>query len=502
MKQVFPDVSCDMYRNFVVAWTDYRNGTYPSNPDIYLQRFDTDGNTIGSNTRVSTDATGASQTEPAVAMDFFGNFIVAWTDERDPGSTDIWAQYYNSGGEPIGLDFRVNSDSSDARQSAPHVTMDGINIYYTWTDERAGDFDIYAKVTEYAAPAILINPAGLDFQVEFNIPSSETKPISIDNTGQGILYFGVEPSESWITISADSGIAPDTIYVGIDHSGIGYGYFTGSIVISDLNGSDSSRTCAITLLVEAPVIDLSADTLEFIGFLGDTVTLVNDLTISNAGTGDLNWSISAGEDWIEFDPTSGSAPATVNVAVSPVDLDKGTYYSTVTVSSLEAVNSPQVLIVKLEIKGGRPYLELIPDTIHSTAYHLAGMNAPETLIVRNLGEEPSTWTASSSAPWVILLPMVGVDSAVIEVTADAANFEIGTYYSDLTIADTNAYNNPQHSVLELEILPVPAHLVVSTDSLYIQHLFGSDSIPTGILDISNSGEVPMDWSIDFDSVLV
>jgi hypothetical protein len=501
-KQVFPDVSCDMYCSFVVAWTDYRNGTYPGNPDIYFQRFDSDGNTIGANTRVGTDGTDASQSETAVAMDFFGNFIVAWTDERDPGSTDIWAQYYNSAGEPIGLDYRVNSDSSDARQSAPHVTMDGVNIYYTWTDERAGDFDIYAKVTEYAAPAILINPAGLDFQVEFNVPSSETKPISIDNTGQGILSFGVEPSESWISISADSGIAPDTIYVGINHSGIGYGYFEGSILISDLSGGDSSRTCAITLLVEAPVIDLSADTLEFTGFLGDTVTLAEVFTISNAGTGDLNWSISAGEDWIEFDPTSGSAPSSVDIAVSPVGLDKGIYYSTVTISSLDAVNSPQILVLKLEVRGGRPYLELIPDTIHSTAYHLAGMNAPETLIVRNLGDEPSTWTASSSAPWVTLLPMVGVDSAVIEVTADAVNFETGTYYSDLTIADINAYNNPQHSIFELEILPVPAHLIVSADSLHIQYLFDTDSIPVGTIDISNSGEVPMDWSIDFDTVLV
>jgi hypothetical protein len=50
---------------FVVTWVDAREGSN----DIYLQRFDIEGNPLGLNVRVNDDTTGAYQTEPAMGVD-------------------------------------------------------------------------------------------------------------------------------------------------------------------------------------------------------------------------------------------------------------------------------------------------------------------------------------------------------------------------------------------------------------------------------------------------
>jgi len=48
----------------------------------------------------------------SISSDANGNFIIAWTDHRN-GSSDIYAQRYSSDGTPLGNNFRVNDDSTD-----------------------------------------------------------------------------------------------------------------------------------------------------------------------------------------------------------------------------------------------------------------------------------------------------------------------------------------------------------------------------------------------------
>jgi hypothetical protein len=70
------------------------------------------------------------------------------------------------------------------------------------------------------------------------------------------------------------------------------------------------------------------------------------------------------------------------------------------------------------------------------------------------------------------------------------------------VTDTNAYNSPQVSILEIEVLSIPANLEVSPDSIHVEHLFGTDSLYEIAFEISNSGQTAMNWAIDFDSSLV
>ncbi len=127
-----PDIAIDGSGNFVIVWEDYRNG----NPDIYAQRYDSYGNPLGGNFKVNDDTGSFDQKNPAVAMDTSGNFVITWTDQRkDYWNPDIYAQRYDSWGTPRDTNF----DVSDYGTGSPDICIDGSgNFVITW-----GQGDIY-----------------------------------------------------------------------------------------------------------------------------------------------------------------------------------------------------------------------------------------------------------------------------------------------------------------------------------------------------------------------
>jgi len=135
--QLYGSVAQNRAGYFVVAWMDNRDGDY----NIYAQRYDANGNPIGPNFRVDDDQSGNYAGYPAVAIDNLANFVVVWEDSRN-GNTDIYGQIYNSYGQRIGNNFRVNDDATEEDQYSPSVytTSDG-RFIVVWCDWRYGDGD-------------------------------------------------------------------------------------------------------------------------------------------------------------------------------------------------------------------------------------------------------------------------------------------------------------------------------------------------------------------------
>jgi hypothetical protein len=142
--QWVPSIAADIDGNFIIAWEDYRNAF---NADIYAQSFISGGITAGSNYRVNDDSGSSNQTEPCLATDSSGNFIVAWTDTRN-GYQDIYTQRYSSEGIALGNNFKVNEDQEITGHNSPSIAADAAgNFIIVWSDYRSGFLsDIYAQL--------------------------------------------------------------------------------------------------------------------------------------------------------------------------------------------------------------------------------------------------------------------------------------------------------------------------------------------------------------------
>ncbi|MDJ0763656.1 MAG: DUF4215 domain-containing protein [Myxococcota bacterium] len=98
--QDMPAVAMAADGRFVVAWQS--GGQDGDGYGIYAQRYDGDGSPVGDEFQVNTYTTG-SQDLPTIAMSPEGRFVIAWSSyEQDGNSDGIFAQRYDADGNPLG----------------------------------------------------------------------------------------------------------------------------------------------------------------------------------------------------------------------------------------------------------------------------------------------------------------------------------------------------------------------------------------------------------------
>jgi len=132
---------------FVVVWADTRAGN-----NIYVRRFDREGNPLGASFKVNDDDGERLHASPRVSVGFSGNFVVVWEDFRNTDG-DIYLQRFDSSGTKLGENILVNLDSLNEDQYAPSVSM-GIDERFlvAWVDLRHGDEAIFARLFSFAQP--------------------------------------------------------------------------------------------------------------------------------------------------------------------------------------------------------------------------------------------------------------------------------------------------------------------------------------------------------------
>ncbi len=113
----------------------------------------------------------------------------------------------------------------------------------------------------------------------------------------------------------------------------------------------SSTACEMI----APVLEYSPTKLEFTTQQGAPNSDNQSVDIWNYGKGFFPWTISKDKDWVILDPTSGTAYGdkkanTVTVAVNSSNMPSGNYTANITISAPGTLNSPQVVLVYLQIK--------------------------------------------------------------------------------------------------------------------------------------------------------
>ncbi|MDD5528736.1 MAG: hypothetical protein PHX21_01745 [bacterium] len=184
-------VVMDWSGNFIIIWQDDRNGT----PDIYAQRYNSNGIPQNTNFKVNDDTGTSNQQNPSIAMDYSGNFIISWQDNRN-GNLDIYAQKYNSNGTPQDTNFKVNDDAGTNNQQNSSIAMDySGNFIISWQDNRNGNADVYAQ--RYNSAGV---PQGTNFKVNDDIGTSEHfgPAASTDSSGNFII--------TWLDGRSNSGI--------------------------------------------------------------------------------------------------------------------------------------------------------------------------------------------------------------------------------------------------------------------------------------------------------
>lgn len=177
-------VAMDADGNFVIA---YQNG--PTNSSfIYVQRFDKDGVLLGT---IQVDDVGSHghDSNPKIAMNDTGSFVVTWIDLVQPG-VDIYARQYSSAGVAQGAAILVASDSG---LSFPVVSMDSngdfVVAWETGVDIPGGTISSMTTVwaQRYSSAGVA---QGSAIQVSTGLSGANQRPdVSMDSAGNFVVAW-------------------------------------------------------------------------------------------------------------------------------------------------------------------------------------------------------------------------------------------------------------------------------------------------------------------------
>ena len=184
-RQVFPTVSHDSLGGFVLAWESFGQdgGSY----GIFGRRFDSSGNALGGEFRVNLHTTYA-QSRPRISQDPSGGFVVAWQSYAQDGSgSGVFVRRFDSGGNALGPDFTVNQYLT-GNQLFPAISQDpsgGFVVAWQSYGQDGSHYGIFGRRFDSSGNAL-----GAEFQVNQYTTERQRYPtISQDPSGGFVVAW-------------------------------------------------------------------------------------------------------------------------------------------------------------------------------------------------------------------------------------------------------------------------------------------------------------------------
>ncbi len=129
---------------YIVAWSEYNDGV----TEIYYQRFDVDDNKVGDVVTVSSDDT-SSNYRPDIVELSNGDYIITWHGNGEESkSSEIFAQRYDSDGNPLGSTMQINTPDDIADYTPVITALDDGGYMVSWqgyTNDTSYNTNIYAQ---------------------------------------------------------------------------------------------------------------------------------------------------------------------------------------------------------------------------------------------------------------------------------------------------------------------------------------------------------------------
>jgi hypothetical protein len=300
-------------------------------------------------------------------------------------------------------------------------------------------------------PFIVVDSQVNHIIVDSHIGGAPNRNIVIRNGGVGALTFTLsESSPRLFTVTPSSGSAPQTVSVGFKLVGYVNGNtFKDTLWVTSPEATNSPYPVVFQFrIVDTPaVITLNKDTLQLTTFeCSSGATLPSDsFTIFNAG-GDnpMNFQLVYQTSLATVSQDNAQAPYQIIVDAANINPPLGTYYDTILVTSLWAINSPQMVIIKYSRIAGiqQPVISVAQDSFVVIRQEQTG-NVLLSDQVQNLYEGCMPWTLSESIPWLTAPnPSGNVPGNAITIV-DVDGLTRGQYRDSFYINAPSAANSPK-----------------------------------------------------------
>ncbi|MDZ8106681.1 MAG: hypothetical protein RM338_13830, partial [Nostoc sp. DedQUE12a] len=178
-----PAVVYDPLGGFTVVWDSF--GQDGSNYGVYSKRYNSAGTALTGDTLVSTTTTGA-QRDPVIGRNAAGNYVVVWRGNGSAGDTNgVYFQRFDAAGTKLGSETLVNTASTDL-ETQPAVAMNASGAFVVvYTIANGVDDNVFVRLYNSSGTAVTA-----PIQVNVTTTSAQNLPVvAIDNAGNFVVVW-------------------------------------------------------------------------------------------------------------------------------------------------------------------------------------------------------------------------------------------------------------------------------------------------------------------------
>ncbi len=229
------------------------------------------------------------------------------------------------------------------------------------------------------------------------------------------------------------------------------GSYSFTVTLSDGGRNSISKDFKFTVITAGPVLQVSPLALTFNAvFEGDSPT-PQFIDVTPVGTEPVDFRVqldggsvdSPAPSWISVTPVSATAPARLLVTVNQGSMVAQTTSARVRVNDL--TGNAIIVMVTLNIAGGSPQLQVVPDTLHFAARSGTPGTLEQTLGIRSTGgggpvvfstfvQNNSTWISGVTPGSGQTVPNATV---FLKVQVNTQGLQVGSYH-DVILFSSNA----------------------------------------------------------------
>jgi hypothetical protein len=205
-------------------------------------------------------------------------------------------------------------------------------------------------------PAYVISaaPTAFSFSNALNGTAPATKTVVFISTPATPLPFTMSANQSWVTMSATSGVTKSTLQLGVNPAGMAAGRYTALITVTPTGAGNPPMTIPVSLTISAPaqpayVISAAPTAFSFANTTnGPTPALQTVVFIATPAT-PLPFTMAASQPWITMSASSGVTKSTIQLGVNTTSMAAGNYTGQIVVTPTGAGNPPMTIPVSLTI---------------------------------------------------------------------------------------------------------------------------------------------------------
>ncbi len=176
-----PAVAMDTVGEFVVAWTRrLANG----DTNVQVARFSAAGvNLNGVNNSITVAGTARQESDPSVAVNRIGDFVVSYTVNTTPTNQDVFARMYRDTGVLIAAIPVANSPGLNETRSSVSRILDGRFAIAYQTDAPGQSSNVFLRRYTAAGALVGINAVAVTADPE------QAPSVSLNELGNGVVAY-------------------------------------------------------------------------------------------------------------------------------------------------------------------------------------------------------------------------------------------------------------------------------------------------------------------------